>query len=195
MSETTSIRKLIDRTASHLRPMWLIPSIDQIVTVLIVEEDVVTAQVLSTCAQGCGINTIMAPTIAQALQSVEDADVLVVDQDLPNGLGSSLLSDWEYNSGGPCLVTVRGQGREEECRSLIVAGADHVLARPVQPHILLTYMRRYKRQVLNSRELSRLHKEVTLLRRWMLGSVILIVLTFGEQVYRSIRYLDWYINH
>ncbi|PKO93441.1 MAG: two-component system response regulator KdpE [Betaproteobacteria bacterium HGW-Betaproteobacteria-1] len=98
---------------------------------LIVEDDKAISQFLASSLTGLGLDTAIAHTIEQALQSfkAKKPQLMILDLELPDGDGKDLLRQVREYSDIPIIVLSARQSEQEKvaCFNL---GADDYLAKP-----------------------------------------------------------------
>lgn len=111
-------------------------------TVLIVEDDPSTAQALATFLQTdpAGITVLHAATLAESLQLVARASVIVLDLNLPDASSFDALRATRRLAPSVPIVVVTGDETLE--LASIQRGADEFLAKPVSREALLHSVRR-----------------------------------------------------
>lgn len=111
--------------------------------ILLVEDDPTSRAFLAEAAASLPAHVDAAASLAQAraLLEARDYDLLLVDAQLPDGAGATLLREVRRHAATPALAHTAGTTRDE-LDALIDAGFAEVLAKPLTALQLLHAMRR-----------------------------------------------------
>jgi two-component system KDP operon response regulator KdpE len=111
-------------------------------TVLVVEDEVAMRRFLSAALQSHGFRVVEASTLgsAQRLASEKHPDAILLDLNLPDGDGLSLVRDLRTWSTAPVIV-LSARDREDDKVTALDAGADDYLTKPFGTSELLARIR------------------------------------------------------
>jgi two-component system response regulator QseB/two-component system response regulator BasR len=102
-----------------------VPPEPRTLTLLIVEDDPATARLLGTVVQAAGFGPpAMAATAAEALRLAPEAEVILLDNELPDGQGVDLLPGLRGAGHAPSVVLVTAHGGEALAAKALRHGAD-----------------------------------------------------------------------
>ena len=118
-------------------------------TVLIVEDDVAIAKMLSLSLEQEGYRTLSAPDIRSALRELQtqSPDVILLDLGLPDGDGKTLIKTIRSQLAKPIIVLSARQEDKEIVASLDM-GADDYMTKPFSTHELLARIRSAQRRFM-----------------------------------------------
>ncbi|MGE0439512.1 MAG: response regulator [Gemmatimonadales bacterium] len=106
--------------------------------VLVVEDDPATARLIHAILRAHGYQRITpAGTIAEALAAASDADLIILDQELPDGLGLDAVPRLVSRPEPPSVIMVTGAGNEGLAAAALRNGADDYLPKNAQLPVLL----------------------------------------------------------
>jgi signal transduction histidine kinase len=130
--------------------------------VLIVDDDEALADNLSEIVRSLGVETVVAPDGASALEiaTARDLDVALVDVRLPDRDGMSLLEPLRARAPFVESVMVTGNATIEGAMEAVRAAAFAYVLKPVSPPDLLDTVRRALEHSALQREQERLRREL-----------------------------------
>ena len=108
--------------------------------VLVVEDDEFLQELLAECIETCDHSVTKAGTGKDALDSIKnnDFDVILLDWQLPDMEGISILKEYRSTEGKAKVVMLTGmRDKADEVRKL---GADEFLAKPFKMHEILNVL-------------------------------------------------------
>ena len=108
--------------------------------VLVVEDDEFLQELLAECIETCDHSVVKAGTGKAALENIEndDFDVILLDWQLPDMEGVSILEKYRSGDGKAKVVMLTGmRDKADEVRRL---GADEFLAKPFKMHEILNVL-------------------------------------------------------
>ena len=109
--------------------------------VLVVEDNLDSAEILRTLLVRCGFEVSVAHTGQQGLEAARkhEPDVVLCDIGLPDCNGYMVGSVLRQSGHSPRarLIAVTGLGEPQDRRRALAAGFDQHLVKPVDPRVLL----------------------------------------------------------
>lgn len=108
--------------------------------VLVVEDDEFLQELLAECIETCDHSVVKAGTGKDALANIEsgDFDVILLDWQLPDMEGVSILEQYKSGEGKAKVVMLTGmRDKADEVKKL---GADEFLAKPFKIHEILSVL-------------------------------------------------------
>jgi DNA-binding response OmpR family regulator len=107
--------------------------------VLLVEDNELARDALSTLLQVTGHRVSVAGTVAEALSVARDGrpDLLLIDLTLPDGDGLEIVRELLMEENPPTFVALTGHDAREVADRCIAAGCISVLIKPVSTKELL----------------------------------------------------------
>jgi two-component system response regulator AtoC len=140
-------------------------------SLLVVDDDPEFRQSLATLLERDGFTVATAGSLAEGRDAVRGAshDAVLVDQTLPDGLGSRLLEGLDGPSA-PEMVVITGHGSVPDAVEAIKEGALDYLTKPVDVAKLRTVLANVRRMRALEREVSQLREELRLRGRF--GGII-----------------------
>ena len=121
---------------------------DETLTVLIVEDDIDTAEVVSTLLRDAGYQTNAVERGQDALDEISRLrpDLVLLDLNLPDIHGLEVLKAVRAQSFLPMIV-ISGFARDRDHVTALEAGADDYLSKPFSPEELIARVRALLRRV------------------------------------------------
>ncbi|MEM9732393.1 MAG: response regulator transcription factor [Pseudomonadota bacterium] len=112
-------------------------------SVLIVEDDAVTANAMAEIAEGLGEKTHIATTFEACLEALDGMtpDLVVMDRMLPGGDGLDAIAKLRLKGANCMVLVVSALGRSSNRIEGLEMGADDYLAKPFDPDELRARMR------------------------------------------------------
>jgi len=104
--------------------------------ILLLEDSVIVAKLLASLLRNRGLDVIEAASVARAMEHL-DADVAILDYQLPDGNGLEVAKKLRRRKPGVYLILLTARGNsisEKEARD---AGIDHYIEKPVEPETIL----------------------------------------------------------
>jgi len=141
------------------------------VTLLVVDDDVNALAFMAPLLRDAGYEVLEAQTLTTAYQILErgEADVVVLDVQLPDGYGPNLLERLHREHPHLPIIMVTGYGEIEMAVEAMKLGAQDFILKPVD-------MKRLRQAVERAAEAVALHRELTHLRNarnpldtWVVG--------------------------
>ncbi len=108
--------------------------------VLVVEDDEFLQELLAECIETCDHSVVKAGTGKDALEQIagDEFDVILLDWQLPDMEGISILEQYRSSDGKAKVVMLTGmRDKAEEVKRL---GADEFLAKPFKMHEILNVL-------------------------------------------------------
>jgi len=108
--------------------------------VLIVDDDVAVAQLLTEVVQNFGYSAEMVTSGVQALRAVREFEprVVLLDVNMPNIGGGTVLERLRTSTPSPAVIIVTGDTNYEQAKALLERGAFDFVTKPVD----LAYLKR-----------------------------------------------------
>ena len=108
--------------------------------VLIVDDDVAVAQLLTEVVQNFGYSAEMVTSGVQALRAVREFEprVVLLDVNMPNIGGGTVLERLRSSTPSPAVIIVTGDTNYEQAKALLERGAFDFVTKPVD----LAYLKR-----------------------------------------------------
>jgi len=130
------------------------------VTVLIVDDEENARLNIGTFLESQGYEVIGAPTLAEARQHVQrgDADIILLDVQLPDGYGPTLLEELARLPARPPVIVITAYGDVEMAVEAMKSGAHDFLQKPIQLAQLGKSVQRAQELVAMRRELAHLRQ-------------------------------------
>lgn len=121
---------------------------EQDLTILIVEDDEDTAEVVCTLLEDAGFKASSVESGEQALQKISKgvADLVLLDLNLPDISGLDVLRHVRSHSFLPMIV-LSGYGKDRDRVNALEAGADDYMAKPFSPEELVARVKALLRRV------------------------------------------------
>jgi DNA-binding response OmpR family regulator len=121
---------------------------DQALNILIIEDDVDTAEVVSTLLNSAGYNAYAVEDGETALREInaQSPDLVLLDLNLPDINGLEVLKSVRAYSSLPMIV-LSGYGRDEDRVKALEVGADDYLTKPFSPEELVARVRALLRRI------------------------------------------------
>lgn len=121
---------------------------EQVLSILIVEDDDATAEVVRTLLQDVGYNTVSVDNGEDALVEINTMapDLVLLDLNLPGMNGLDILRAVRAHSFLPMIV-ISGYGKERDRVVALEAGADDYMAKPFSSEELIARVRALLRRV------------------------------------------------
>ena len=112
--------------------------------ILIVEDDPVQSEFLTALFEGRPYQIEYATTVAEACAAQDrfQPDVILLDNQLPDGTASDLMRSLPLDDPRPSIIIIPSHASIELTVSLIKEGADQFLVKPVDPGALLALCER-----------------------------------------------------
>ena len=137
---------------------------DQI-AVLIAEDDTDLREMWCACITGMnGFQAHVTATCRGAMAMIPHADILLLDLMLADGEAYQVFRQWVDEHGADTCAVISGNLTPEYRTRLILEGAAHVEDKPIQLHLLLTFMRRFERWIKLRRALKSYERDIEYLR-------------------------------
>jgi two-component system, NtrC family, response regulator AtoC len=132
------------------------------ITVLIVDDEENTRMNLEALLKDEGYHTLLAATYAEAREQVQsgDADVVLLDMQLPDGYGPNLIVEMANMPYQPPVIMITGYGDIETAVEIMKSGAMDFLTKPLDFERLTKSLKRASDLVSMKRELEHLRSEV-----------------------------------
>ena len=134
------------------------------VKALVVEDDLDNREMLRQMITAMTFTARACSTLSEGLDLVDWADVLVLDLKLPNGQGTTLLTQWTERHKGP-VVVISGVVDKDLRGHLLRARAWNVLQKPFELDVLRSILQRYGEHVLECKRYQRLQARVDALEQ------------------------------
>lgn len=140
-------------------------------SLLLVEDDETARSFLAPLLRDAGYEVKEAGTLAAAHQVVDrgEADIVVLDVQLPDGYGPSLLERISREQPGVQVILVTGFGEVEMAVEAMKAGARDFIQKPVDMTKLLRAVEKAAEVVALARELAHLRSARLSDDRWVVG--------------------------
>ncbi len=124
-------------------------------TILIVDDDESTQNKLVRFLAPLGYETQIASTLSEARQKVAQglADIILLDVELPDGFGPSLLEDWDSIGSKIPVIVITGHGDIDMAVEAMKNGAQDFLQKPIKLDRLQQSVQRACELVAMRREL------------------------------------------
>lgn len=131
------------------------------ITVMIVDDEENTRVNLEALVKDEGYKTITAATYAEALAQVKEgnADIVLLDMQLPDGYGPNLLVEIASLPYQPPVIMITGYGDIETAVEIMKSGAMDFLTKPLDFQRLIQSLKRASDLVLMKQELEQLRSE------------------------------------
>ena len=102
-------------------------------TILIVDDEETARSFVSEALHDAGYETTQAGDLAQAGRSLDaaEADIVLLDVNLPDGSGLSLLDRIARENPSPPVIMITAYGDPETQRKAIEGGAQGLLTKPI----------------------------------------------------------------
>ena len=136
------------------------------ITVLIIDDEENARQFISSFLIGRGYEVIGAATLKEARLAIQQdiADIILLDVQLPDGYGPSLLEEISFLPSRPPVILITAFGDIEMAVEAMKSGAHDFLQKPIQLLQLEKSIQRAREIVAMRRELAHLrsaqHAEV-----------------------------------
>lgn len=142
------------------------------VTVMIVDDEENTRVNLEALLKDEGYQTITAATYAEASEHVKngDADIVLLDMQLPDGYGPNLLVEMANMSYQPPVIMITGYGDIETAVEIMKSGAMDFLTKPLDFERLSQSLKRASDLVSMKRELEQLRNETASSADFIVGN-------------------------
>jgi len=129
-------------------------------TILIVDDEEHFRHTTSSFLTSMGYETIHAETLAEARQNLHQgkADIILLDVNLPDGLGPELLEDTAHVAQRPPIILITAFGDIETAVEAMKNGAHDFLEKPIQLSRLEQSVQRAAESVAMRRELYHLRQ-------------------------------------
>lgn len=126
----------------------VLPDVDSVLRVLVVEDDVAIADAVLYCLRREGMSAEVADTLgaARGILAGGEIDVVVLDLGLPDGSGFSLLPVCKGALGDTRVVVLTSRDEDVECVAALEAGADDFVTKPFSPRALAARVRAVARR-------------------------------------------------
>jgi len=113
--------------------------------VLVVDDDTDCAEALSRNLELNGFHITKAFSVLDAISisNFETPDVLITDADMPGGGGLELLNALGQSGKNPFTIVVSGKESEKLKNKYLLAGANEILLKPVDPEGILSLIGSY----------------------------------------------------
>jgi two-component system, NtrC family, response regulator AtoC len=130
-------------------------------TILIVDDEENARQYLGDYLQGEGYEVCSASTLEEARAQIlqENADIVLLDVQLPDGYGPDLLEETALMAVPPPIILITAHGDIEMAVDAMKSGAHDFLQKPIQFDSLEKSIQRAKNTVAMRRELSHLRDQ------------------------------------
>lgn len=130
--------------------------------ILIVDDDEAHAKLARTTLQAHHFTNVrVVPTAAEAMRAAADADLVLLDVQLPDGSGLDVLRRLRERSARPAVVIVTAHGAEAVVAEALRLGADdYMTKKPSFPALLPSVVEHVRRTVALRDELERAEREV-----------------------------------
>ena len=131
------------------------------ITVMIVDDEENTRVNLEALVKDEGYKTITAATYAEALAQVKEgnADIVLLDMQLPDGYGPNLLVEIASLPYQPPVIMITGYGDIETAVEIMKSGAMDFLTKPLDFQRLIQSLKRASDLVMMKQELEQLRSE------------------------------------
>jgi two-component system response regulator AtoC len=139
-------------------------------TVLIVDDEETARSFISAALSDGGYEPLEAGTLKEATKSIEtgSADIILLDLNLPDGSGLSLLDRIALENPSPPVILITAYGEVDTAVEAMKKGAQDFLQKPLDLERLIQAVER-------AREMVALRRELDLLRQSSTGQVEMIV--------------------
>jgi len=140
-------------------------------TILLVEDDETARSFLVPMLRDAGYEVREAGTLAAAHQAIDrdEADIIVLDVQLPDGYGHSLLERVSRERPGLPVIVVTGYGDIDMAVEAMKLGARDFIPKPVDVARLLQAVGKADEAVALVRELNHLRRMTNPLESWVQG--------------------------
>lgn len=130
------------------------------IKVLVVDDDYDIRQVTRKVLASMSFTVDVSDTLSGGLDKIEEADILLLDLRLKNGMGDTLLQRWRDEKRGPVIV-MSGYVDQALENELLESYVDNVLHKPVPPSVLRSVFFRIGCLVRDAKKLSELTCEIS----------------------------------
>lgn len=139
-------------------------------TILIIDDDESTQKKLARFLSPLGYETQVAATLAEARRKIAQglADIVLLDVELPDGFGPSLLEDWDHIGSKIPVIVITGHGDIEMAVEAMKNGAHDFIQKPIK-------LDRLGKSVQRASELVALHRELDHYRQSRLQEIDFII--------------------
>ncbi len=139
-------------------------------TILIVDDEDTARDFVSQALSDAGYETIQAANLASAHKAIDagQADIVLLDVNLPDGSGLTLLDRLALENPSPPVILITAYGEVDMAVDAMKKGAQDFLQKPLDFERLL-------QAVVRAREIVALRRELALLRKASHGEVEWVV--------------------
>jgi two-component system catabolic regulation response regulator CreB len=110
-------------------------------TVLVVEDEPAIAESLAYSLRREGYGVTTASTLAEAEQTVEEVDLVILDLMLPDGSGFDLLATLRKLEHPPAVIILSSRDHEADRVAGLETGADDYVTKPFSPREVVARVR------------------------------------------------------
>jgi DNA-binding NtrC family response regulator len=151
-------------------------------TILVVDDEEAARSFVSEALRDAGYEALQAADLAQAHKSLDSgaADIVLLDLNLPDGSGLTLLDRVALESPSPPVIVITAYGEVETAVEAMKKGAQDFLQKPLDFQRLLQAVERAREIVALRRELALLRRSTLSATEWVIGDTPLMRQIFAE---------------
>ncbi len=114
--------------------------------ILLLEDSVIVAKLLASLLKSRGYEVIEAVSVAQAMDHLVEADIAILDYQLPDGNGLDVARELRRRKPSAYLILLTARGHSITEREARRAGIDQYLEKPVEPETILGIVEVHSKQ-------------------------------------------------
>ncbi len=151
-------------------------------TILIVDDEDHARQNISEFLTAKGYTPLEAPTLKEAKKQIEhgNADIILLDAQLPDGFGPTLLEEPNLPVPRPPIILITAYGDIDMAVNAMKNGAHDFLQKPIQLDALEVSIQRAGEMVAMRRELAHLRQVQQNQNDYILGSTLKVKEAFSQ---------------
>jgi len=151
-------------------------------TILIVDDEDHARQNISEFLTAKGYTPLEAPTLKEAKKQIEhgNADIILLDAQLPDGFGPTLLEEPNLPVPRPPIILITAYGDIDMAGNAMKNGAHDFLQKPIQLDALEVSIQRAGEMVAMRRELAHLRQVQQNQNDYILGSTLKVKEAFSQ---------------
>ncbi len=115
--------------------------------ILLLEDSVIVAKLLASLLRSRGFDVIEAVSVAQAMEHLIDADIAILDYQLPDGNGLEVAKELRRRKPSAYLILLTARGHSISEREARRAGIDQYMEKPIEPETILAIVEMHSKQV------------------------------------------------